>query len=177
MKRFIGLLFVLFPIAANAQTAPSCFLGMNIAVPAVGLYSHAQIYNPAGSGMDLQISKIVAAVVVQSQTPPGTVAADLPVQNAPFATLNTGNIKSKNVGSSSASVAQMNTGQLAAGAGNGVTGVPPLQEFWLPATEKDEAYSFDPPIVVPPGYGIAVRAAQPDMTAIGSWQWCEVTHQ
>lgn len=149
-------------------------IGMNIANPAENLYSLAQIWNPPNSGVNLLITTVCAAVVTQTNTPLGTIAADLPMQNYALPLLNTGNTHSKNIGDNTAPKAQMNSGQLPAGVGGGVTGVRPLHEFWLPGNEKDQSYDFNPPITIPPGFGIAVRAAQPDMTAIASWQWSEV---
>lgn len=34
---------------------------------------------------------------------------------------------------------------------------------------------FDPPIEIPPGHGVSVRAARRAMCVVTSWQWQEVS--
>ncbi len=189
--RVVGLLLgVLLSTSAFAEDYIGSVISPGV-VAATGspvLYSLAQLWNPCGSGVNALVSKVVVAVVVlpgtpgiapegtvdHPGTPPGTVAADFPLQTSPLSTLLTGSVRDKNLGIVTLPQSQMYYGTLPAGPGGGVTGVPPLHEFWLPKTEEDHTYSFDPPIIVPPCMGVAVRAAQPDMTAIGSFQWSEV---
>lgn len=163
------LLFSLSPSLCFAAD----FVGMNVGTPLVDKVSHAQIWNPGNSGVTLQVSSLVVAFIAQAGAPAGSRAGDITANSAAMPILNSGNARNKDLGNVVPPKAQMNSGNLVAGVGGGLTGVPPVHEIWIGASEVDHTYMFSPPIIVPPGTGLSVRAAQPNMTAVVTWQWSE----
>lgn len=174
MRTFlIGCLFLLSVACAQAQTTND-YVGYNISNPVVGQVSHAQIWNPSDSGVTLKVYSLVAAFIAQTATPPGTRAGDITINTSAMALHNSGLSHNKDLAIAAVSKAQMNSANLSAGVGGGLTGVPPIHEIWNGATETDHTYIFSPPLSVPPGMGLSVRAAQPNMTAVTTWQWSEI---
>jgi hypothetical protein len=168
INAFRAALFLALPSSCLADC--SDFSGQNISDGVIGKYSLAQLWNPASSSKNLVVTKITAAVTAWEATPSGTRANDIVVQTAAFPN-NTGNAQCKNIGDASAPVGLLRSTQLDA---SDVTGFKPFHEFWFGASEVDHTYTFDPPIVIPPGYGIAVRGGQTAMYVVTSWQWSEV---
>jgi hypothetical protein len=194
---------VLCPV--DAAYACTNYMGANIAEgrtafdpssKLIGDWSHAQIWNPVGSGKVLAVSRLQLAVAVfNHQTPFKGRGADIVVQTEPMPEPG-GNTHCKDIGDDTKSAAQMRVAHLPK---SRVTGVGPvIYELWPTATfngertvgaderkitepfvmgssETDREYIFDPPIRIPPGYGIAVRGALPAMYVITSWQWREVS--
>lgn len=170
----VGCLFLLSVCGAHAQVT-SDYLGYNISNPVVGQVSHAQIWNPADSGVTLKVSSLVVAFIAQSGTLAGTRAGDITINASALVLTGSGLSHNKDLSVTAASKALMRNANLTAGVGGGLTGVPPVYEIWNGATETDHTYLFSPPISVPPGMGLTVRAAQPNMTVVTSWQWSEVS--
>lgn len=164
----VAAVFLALPSLCLADC--SDFSGQNISDGVAGKYSLAQLWNPASSSKNLVVTKITTAVTGWTATPSGTRATDIVVQTAPFPN-NTGNAQCKNIGDASEPVGLLRGTQLDP---SDVTGVKPFHEFWFGASEVDHTYAFDPPIVIPLGYGIAVRGGQTAMYVVTSWQWSEV---
>jgi hypothetical protein len=145
------------------------FIGTIISDGVSDMYSLAQLYNPKGSGKNLEVSRIDIAVTAWGQTPPGTRAADLVVQLAPLENEG-GNATCKDLSSEAPSAARMYD---AAFPPIMVTGFRPIYEFWMGGAENDHSYTFNPPLIIPPGKGLAVRGGQKTMYVVTSWQWAE----
>jgi len=169
MKSLLTL--ILLFISSTAHAICTDFIGTNISDQGIGLYSHAQLFNPLNSGKNLELSRIDIAVTVWGQTPPGTRGLDFVIQSAPLANVS-GNMSCKNIGDSTIPAAQMFQASLPASM---VTGVKPVYEFWVGVAENDHPYIFSTPLIIPPGKGVSIRGGQTAMYVVTSWQWHETS--
>jgi hypothetical protein len=169
LKLVFALLFSVAPSLCFATCTN--FIGMNIADQSVGKQSMSQLWNPPSSGKVLSVSKLTLAVTVWGQTPAGTRAADIVVATAAMTTPQTGAVRCKDLGDSALPGGEMRIDALLPGSLAALGR--PIYELWPSKPEDDRTYTFDPPIVVPPGYGLTVRGAQTAMYVVTSWQWTE----
>jgi hypothetical protein len=187
-------------LSFGAARACSDYVGMNIADgiaeydsggTLIGTWPHSQLWNPAGSGKVVKVSRLRVAVTTwNAQTPLGAHAVDMVAQSVAMPTEN-GNIQCKTIGATFDAAAETRVGHLAT---NQVTGVKPFFEIWpsplykgqrtsgagtetftIGSAENDKEYVFDPPIEILPGNGVSVRSALPAMFVVTSWQWQEVS--
>lgn len=171
LKIVFSFLFSLMPSLCFAVCTD--FVGMNIAQGEAGKYSHAQIWNPADSGVTLSVTSLCfAASLISGAISDGT-GGDITTQNTPFGAEGDNQGYCANVSDTSAAKARMRTVRFPPGVGLGITGVKPFHEIWTGKSGEDHCYSFKSPMIVPPGYGLTARGAAPALTVITTWQWSE----
>lgn len=137
------------------------------AVSELGQRAFVQLWNPADSGRDLWVDKIV---VVNSQSSIPS-AADLRPSTSPLGTVHLhgfnrllGDAQSK---------AEIRAGNIPALPL--VTGR--MHEMWLSGPYTERVYAFDPAIKVRPGHGLLVAQWVPDEKTIASWHWRETDNE
>lgn len=144
----------------DITNAGHAFIGS--AVADIGQYSFVQLWNPADSGVDLWVDKIVAA---NSSTTPS--AADLRPMTMAMGTVHLHGFN-RLVGEP-ASKAEIRAGNIAAlPVVNGR-----MAEMWLSGPLTERVYDFDPAIKVRPGNGLFVAQWVPNEHTIASWHWRE----
>jgi hypothetical protein len=145
------------------------YLGQSIGDGVVGKHSHAQLWNPVGSGKNLELTSVRVTFTTWGATPAGSRAGDFVKTTAPLAS-KLGYAVAADFGDSTSPVAEMRSeAKLPAD----ITGVAPFYECWIGASETDRLYQFDKPIIIRPGTGFAVRGAQTAMYIVSAWQWSE----
>lgn len=172
LKVCFSILFSLMPSLCFA--ACTDFIGINIADGEIGKQAHAQIWNPADSGVTLSVMSMCFAAAPLSGPVLENTGGDITTQNTPFGAEGANQGYCANVSDTSAAKARMRSVRFAPGAGNGVTGVKPFAEIWTGKSGEDHCYQFKKPMIVPPGYGLTSRGAAAASTVITTWQWSEV---
>jgi hypothetical protein len=158
------------------QTAQACtnFIGMNIAEGEVGKHAHAQIWNPADSGVTLSVTGLCFAAMPINGAVLEHTGGDVTTQNIPYGAEGVNQGYCTNVSDTNPAKARMRSVRLPPGVGNGVTGVKPFAEIWTGKSGEDHCYQFKNPMIVPPGYGLTARGAGEASTVISTWQWSEL---
>jgi hypothetical protein len=170
MVRYIAI-FVLCLWSAAAFADPAndhivesetAFIGIVVVSPWAGARSVAQLWNPPESGKSLYVDRIEWA---HSLSGPG--GCDIRAYSQVYGTLRENPFNKKLGGP--ASVAEARWGNTPGGQLIGDI----LYECWRPKGFDDTGYTFDPAIIVPPGKGVVVAAANDGAHLIVSFQFRE----
>lgn len=135
-----------------------CFVGLATQAASAGNFSHGQLWNPAGSGKNLILTKI---------TPMVSPAAGIAVQrhNAALTTL-IGNGYNKLLGNAVSTAelrSQLNAAQIGTNFAN----------FGLGTATDSKEVPFSEPIVIPPGFGVIVVPGVVNIAVWPNYQWTE----
>lgn len=128
---------------------------------------NVQLWNPWLTGRTLFVTKLIVAGALWSGTDP--LGADIRRTRSPFPVLQSDHMSNKVFGG------DMPKAELRYVTNTSPSDYPlnrPIQEIWLGTQFQDKTYTFDPPIEVPQGWGVAVSMTG-NAKAIVSWQWSE----
>lgn len=157
--RIVGEVSVINGEISRVQNG-QCFIGKCIVSAAAGQYSTAQMWNPAGSGKKIVITKIsMASVSVATVI---SLNADTVILPGGV----DGNIMNKNLGGPAA-VARILSATLA------VINPAPAN-IYIEQASKTVDYPFAEPILINPGYGLNINSVAQNNAISCTLQWNEV---
>lgn len=138
------------------------YLGFSYRANAAAVYSHIQLWNPPGSGKNLFVNQLAVAVTVaigyyRLLLNNAALAAYYAIQNNPV---------NKRAGAA-VSVAQNRQENNAAVLGTA------LATFLTDALGKSHLLTFTEPLLLPPGWGLALAPAVVDQDIFCNWEFFE----
>lgn len=139
------------------------FMCATVADGIAGQRALVQLWNPVDSGLDLEVTQMILAHSYN-----GASGFDLRQHDCALGSKQV-NPPNKLIGGEPSS-AELRYGHVAPSEIPGEI----IQEEWIGRQFDDRIYRFDPPLVVPPGWGVHATAAHDGTYLVASFEFSEV---